>query len=53
VVAAGSYKARAFGAHSAMPSVTATRKCPDLIFVPPRSDIYKAVSRQIREISAE
>ena len=36
-----------------MPSVTAKRKCPELIFVPPRFDLYKAVSQQIREIFAE
>jgi DNA polymerase-4 len=53
VVAAASYEARAFGVYSAMPSVTAKRKCPDLIFVPPRFDVYKAVSQQIREIFAE
>ncbi|MGC2221405.1 MAG: hypothetical protein WA624_03050, partial [Methylocella sp.] len=41
VVAAASYEARAFGVHSAMPSVTAKRKCPDLIFVTPRFDVYK------------
>ncbi|WP_092750358.1 DNA polymerase IV [Rhizobium aethiopicum] len=53
VVAAASYEARKFGVHSAMPSVTAKRKCPELIFVPPRFDVYKAVSQQIREIFAE
>ena len=53
VVAAASYEARRFGIHSAMPSVTARRKCLDLIFVPPRFDVYKAVSRQIRAIFAE
>jgi len=53
VVAAASYEARAFGVHSAMPSITAKRKCPDLIFVPPRFDVYRAVSQQIREIFAE
>ncbi|OHV22686.1 hypothetical protein BBJ66_29085 [Rhizobium sp. RSm-3] len=53
VVAAASYEARAYGVHSAMPSVTAKRKCPDLIFVPPRFDVYMAVSQQIREIFAE
>ncbi|MBY5427899.1 DNA polymerase IV [Rhizobium leguminosarum] len=53
VVAAASYEARKFGVHSAMPSITAARKCPDLIFVPPRFDIYKAVSQQIREIFAQ
>lgn len=50
VVAAASYEARKFGVHSAMPSVTAKRKCPDLIFVPPRFDVYKAVSQEIREV---
>ena len=53
VVAAASYEAREFGVSSAMPSVTAKRKCPDLIFVPPRFDAYKAVSLQIRQIFAE
>ena len=53
VVAAASYEARKFGVHSAMPSVTAKRKCPDLIFVAPRFDAYKAVSLQIREIFTE
>jgi DNA polymerase-4 len=52
VVAAASYEARAFGVHSAMPSTTALRKCPDLIFVPPRFDVYRAVSQQIRAIFA-
>jgi DNA polymerase IV len=53
VVAAASYEARKFGVHSAMPSITAKRKCPDLIFVKPRFDAYKAISLQIREIFAE
>jgi DNA polymerase IV len=53
VVAAASYEARKFGVHSAMPSVTAKRRCPDLIFVEPRFDAYKAISLQIREIFAE
>ena len=52
VVAAASYEARAFGVHSAMPLITAKRKCPDLIFVKPRFDAYKAISLQIREIFA-
>jgi DNA polymerase IV len=42
VVAAASYEAREFGVHSAMPSATAKRKCPNLIFVKPRFDVYKA-----------
>lgn len=53
VVAAASYEARRFGVRSAMPSVTAKRQCPDLIFVKPRFEVYKAISRQIREIFAE
>lgn len=52
VVAAASYEARAFGVKSAMPSVTAQRRCPDLVFVPPRFEVYRSVSRQIREIFA-
>jgi DNA polymerase-4 len=53
VVAAASYEARVFGVRSALPSVTAKRRCPDLIFVKPRFDVYRAVSGQIREIFAE
>lgn len=53
VVAAASYEARRFGVHSAMPSVTARRKCPEIIFVKPRFDTYREVSRQIREIFYE
>ena len=52
VVAAASYEARRFGVHSAMASVAAKRKCPELIFVPPRFDVYRAVSMQIRDIFA-
>jgi DNA polymerase IV len=52
VVAAASYEARKFGVRSAMPSVTARRQCPDLIFVPPRFDVYRAVSQQIHAIFA-
>jgi DNA polymerase-4 len=53
VVAAASYEAREFGVRSAMASVTAKRKCPNLIFVRPRFDVYRAVSLQIRTIFAE
>jgi DNA polymerase-4 len=52
VVAAASYEARAFGVRSAMPSRTALRLCPDLVFVPPRFDIYRAISREVRDIFA-
>ncbi len=50
VVAAASYEARAFGVKSAMPSVTASRLCPELIFVRPRFEAYKEASRQIRAV---
>ena len=45
-----SYEARKFGCRSAMPSVTAKRLCPDLIFRPPRFAVYTEISRQVREI---
>lgn len=53
VVAAASYEARTFGVKSALPSVTAMRRCPDLVFVPPRFDVYRSVSQQIDAIFAE
>jgi DNA polymerase-4 len=53
VVASASYEARAFGVRSAMPSSTALRKCPNLVFMPPRFEVYRAVSRQIRAIFAD
>jgi len=53
VVAAASYEARHFGVRSAMPSSSARRKCPGLVFVKPRFEVYKAVSAQIRAIFAE
>lgn len=46
VVAAASYEARTFGVRSAMPSTTAMRQCAELVVVPPRFDVYRAVSRQ-------
>ncbi|GGE02722.1 DNA polymerase IV 2 [Polymorphobacter glacialis] len=53
VVVAASYEARKFGVRSAMASVTALRRCPGLVFVPPRFDVYRAVSEQIRAIFAD
>ncbi len=53
VVAAASYEARTYGVKSALPSVTALRRCPDLIFVPPRFEVYRAVSQQIHSIFAD
>lgn len=53
VVAAASYEARQYGVRSAMPSLTAKRLCPDLIFVKARFEVYREVSQQIREIFEE
>lgn len=53
VVAAASYEARKYGVRSAMPSLTAKRLCPDLIFVKARFEVYREVSQQIREIFEE
>lgn len=50
VVAAASYEARKYGVHSALASRIAADRCPHLIFVKPRFEVYSAVSRQIREI---
>jgi DNA polymerase IV len=50
VVMAASYEARKYGVRSAMPSVTAKRRCPDLIFVKSNFDVYRFVSQQIRAI---
>ena len=53
VVAAASYEARRYGVRSAMSSQMALRKCPHLIFVNSRFDVYRAVSRQIMDIFYE
>ncbi|TVQ12368.1 MAG: DNA polymerase IV [Leptolyngbya sp. DLM2.Bin27] len=49
-VAAASYEARQYGIHSAMPARVAQQRCPELIFAPPRFEVYKAVSEQIRAV---
>jgi len=53
VVAAASYEARKYGVKSAMPSVIAVKRCPNLIFVKPRFERYKEVSKAIRKIFRE
>lgn len=53
VVAAASYEARKFGVHSAMSSVLAKKKCPELIFVYPRFDRYREISDEIRKVFFE
>lgn len=50
VVATCNYEARAYGVHSAMPSQTAQKLCPELIFITPRFEIYRSISKQIRQI---
>jgi DNA polymerase-4 len=50
VITTCNYAARAFGVHSAMPSVTALRLCPDLIIVKTRFDAYRQASAAMREI---
>ncbi|MGV6846377.1 MAG: DNA polymerase IV [Lutibacter sp.] len=53
VVAAASYEARKFGVKSAMSGKIAKTKCPDLIFVKPRFERYKEISKKIRSIFLE
>lgn len=53
VVATCSYEARRFGIHSAMPAAHARRLCPDAIFLRPRFQVYRSVSRRIRGIFGE
>ncbi len=50
VVAAASYEARRYGVRSAMPALQALQKCPQLIFMPPRFQVYKQISLQMRDI---
>ena len=50
VVAAASYEARKYGIRSAMPTLTALHRYPELIIVRPRFDVYKQVSREIMQI---
>ena len=50
VLSTCNYIARQYGLHSAMPTSTAIKKCPELLLVPSRMQVYKDVSAQIREI---
>ncbi len=47
------YEARKYGLHSAMPTFQALAKCPHLIVVPTRFDLYRAESARIRGIFHE
>lgn len=53
VIATSNYEARKFGVRSALASSQALKKCPQLVILPPRFDLYKKVSRQIHEIFTE
>ena len=53
VVAAASYEARKFGVRSAISGVLAKKNCPELIFVKPRFDRYKEISKKIHAIFHE
>jgi DNA polymerase-4 len=53
VVSAASYEARKFGVRSAISGVLAKKYCPDLIFVKPRFDRYKEISKKIQKIFRE
>lgn len=50
VVTTCNYEARKFGVHSAMPGFQARERCPHLVFLPVRFDLYRAESAKIREI---
>ncbi|MGB2081544.1 MAG: DNA polymerase IV [Psychrobacter sp.] len=50
VVAAASYEVRQFGVRSAMSCYEARKRCPEVIFVRPRFEVYRAVSSDIRNI---
>jgi DNA polymerase-4 len=50
VISAANYVARRYGVHSALPTITAKRRCPQLILLPGRMNFYAEVSQQIRRI---
>lgn len=53
VVSAASYEARKYGVISALSGVLAKKYCPELIFVKPRFDRYKEISKKIRKLFYE
>lgn len=53
VVASASYEARRFGVHSAMPSRTAAKLCPEAVFLPPRFELYREYSQRVAAILHE
>ena len=50
VVSTASYEARAYGVHSAMPSATARKRCPNAIWTAGNFGRYRAVSRTVMDI---
>jgi DNA polymerase-4 len=46
----GELRDRSFAVRSAMPSIVAIRKCAELVFVPPRFEVYREISKQIHAI---
>src|SRR5712692_9400624 len=50
VVATASYEARRFGIHSAQSCKAALQLCPDAVFLRPRFEVYREISRQIQAI---
>ncbi|HEX2026232.1 MAG TPA: DNA polymerase IV [Actinomycetota bacterium] len=50
VVMSASYEARRFGVRSAMPAAQARRRCPELVFVPPDFESYRAYANRLREL---
>jgi DNA polymerase IV len=53
VVTTASYEARKYGVHSALPMVTARRRCPDLIVLPVDMQLYKRGSNKVMETLRE
>jgi DNA polymerase-4 len=53
VVSAASYEARRFGVRSAMPMFQARQLCPHGVFIPPRMDRYRHMSREVLAILHE
>jgi DNA polymerase-4 len=53
VVTTASYAARKYGVHSALPLVTARRRCPDLTVLPVDMQLYRRGSNKVMETLRE
>jgi DNA polymerase-4 len=49
VVSTASYEARAFGVRSGMPLRTASKRCPEAVFLPVDADAYLAASAEVMD----